>query len=1306
MDASPLGGKGPMSGLMRLIAGNPKPTKIAGFQVQTSVYGKPIPIVYGFTRLAGNLIHMPAQPVLKNTNQSKASRATKGAAGGEIYVAPIMIGLCEGPIQGIATVWRDKDGGVDFTTEYVGHEGWTISLGASAPAVWSFLSANYPLEAVPYQFLAWVANPSVPMPSGSLSQYSFMIEGFLRNFLAFSSQYASPADVIPDFLTAANYGAGFSSAQIGDLTQAQNYCAAAGLLFGPAVDEQKPGADWVNEFCEVGNLALVWSDGKLKLIPYGDVSLSGLGHTYTPNTTPIYDLTDADFLPPSGDLDPIQVTRSDPATAVNQVTVEYIDEISNFNVNTYTAQDQYAIQQYGVINLTLTLHSIHQGAVAQQVAQMRLQREQNVRNTYAFRLGWRFALLEPMDLVTLTDIGLGLNKTPVRITQITENGDESGFDVVAEEWPFGTASATLYATPNPLGGAANANVAPGSTNTPTIVEVPGPLKTSPLDLFIAASGGATWGGADVWISTDNVNFNKVGRIIGAAAMGTLTSTLPSTSTIWPTFDTGDTLAVDISASGRTLSSYSATDTTNLVPACYVDGEWVAFENATLTSPGHYNLTTLYRGLFNSAAASHGVGAKFFLVDASVARIPWPQGFTGQTLYVKLPAFNIYGAALEDIAAVASFSYTIGNDPTRFQNAIPQGTVALDQFGNWSVTFDLPTNAVSCKYIAQVGSFASDAAVIAGGTVANGTPVSLSGGPLGPGAELFVTIVPYSATGATGQVLPSAHLRSVTYQPNNALGAVTVGKDGTWSATIDLPQSAQSCRYAISTSALPSDASTAASGTIFTGAQLVLSGTLTPTQVVYITVVPFTGTGASGSALPASHFLSQAYVPGIAQGAVQIATDGTWSLVADLPQAAASAKYITSTSNFPSDAAVIAGGAGIGSSPIQITGGPLAVGQWVYITIVPYTGAGQTGQTLPSLHIQSSQYLPSVPQGTVSVSIDGSYFALIDLPPNAASYKFATSTVNFPSDATALANTAVNGSGAISITGTLAPASRIFITIIPFTGAAGTGTQLPTGHVSSDMFAPVNPQGTVSVGGNGGWSFTVDGPQGAQSCKWLASTSSYPSDASVTSGGTLVSPPGPLWTGTSASSFGALAFGQTVFVTIVPYTGASAGGVALPSIHLQGTYLTYTPSKTAYYSAAGFAPDYPNSSAAIYQASDGSMHPAISMGGGTLEDFSLTPALPNGVQITNVSFISYWSSGIPEGRVEVFFDRINGTTRTNLANALTSNVGWQTLSLSLNESTTGNSYRAHVQFQGPASTTEIAQAGVFITYTAADPSTTL
>ena len=63
-----------------------------------------------------------------------------------------------------------------------------------------------------------------------------------------------------------------------------------------------------------------------------------------------------------------------------------------------------------------------------------LQRRLYVRNTYKFKLGIRYALLEPMDIVLLTDSALGLGGAAVRITQIEE--DENGeLTVAAEEIP-------------------------------------------------------------------------------------------------------------------------------------------------------------------------------------------------------------------------------------------------------------------------------------------------------------------------------------------------------------------------------------------------------------------------------------------------------------------------------------------------------------------------------------------------------------------------------------------------------------------------------------------------------------------------------------------------------------------------------------------------------------------------------------------------------------------------------------------------------------------------------------------------------
>ncbi len=79
-------------------------------------------------------------------------------------------------------------------------------------------------------------------------------------------------------------------------------------------------------------------------------------------------------------------------------------------------------------------HEFTNSTSAQVSAQLQLQRKAYVRNTYKWKLGWRYSLLEPMDIVLLTDATLGLSGAAVRITQIDED-DNGELTVTAEEIP-------------------------------------------------------------------------------------------------------------------------------------------------------------------------------------------------------------------------------------------------------------------------------------------------------------------------------------------------------------------------------------------------------------------------------------------------------------------------------------------------------------------------------------------------------------------------------------------------------------------------------------------------------------------------------------------------------------------------------------------------------------------------------------------------------------------------------------------------------------------------------------------------------
>lgn len=759
------------------------PAAIAGFRVQTSLYGQPIPIVYGRARVAGNVIHLMDFLAVEVTDKTQHSKIlgfipnpAANAVTGYKYQAALALALCEGPIAGIGNVWKDKEGKVDFAAVFQTQQGWVLFTGTSVQAAWSYTTSNHADQAVPYQFTAYVANPLLELPNASLSNYSWEVKGFLPYGGPNSILDASPADIANDYLTNPNYGVGFPASKIASLTSWQDYCAAAGLFASPVIGEQRPARQHLEELLEISNTGAVWSDGRLKFVPYGDVNLTANARTFTANVTPLYDLTDNDFLSQGEGVPPVKVTRRDPADIPNVVTVEIEDRAYDYNPVPYKAEDQDQQLTYGVRPLpVLSLHAIKDAAVARNVAQYRLQREQNIRNTYDFRLGMKYSLLEPMDLVTLTDSGLGLARYPVRVVKLVELETDAGFAVTAEDWPFGTASTSLYGSQGANGFAPDTNSSPGLTTPVQILEPPTDLLSSSYDVWIAAAGGTQWGGCDIYLSFDNVSFTNVGRIGAKSAVGTTTAIL-NTAAQYPTLDAGNTLSVDISnAAGRTLRSASAAEFSSLISLCYVGGEWLAYNTATLTGTGRYNLTSLYRGLYGTSPGSRASASPFVFFDDAVFRLSVPGARAGQTMYFKFASFNTFGNAVQDLSGLSSVSFTPTRDPILEGNAVPQGTVSINPDGSGTISVDGPAWVQSYKYLTSTSAFPSDASVIAGGTIVNGrqVDVAVGAGTLTLGQTIYATFVPYRGTGATFYTGNSIRARG-TYQDFSATKTVYFG----------------------------------------------------------------------------------------------------------------------------------------------------------------------------------------------------------------------------------------------------------------------------------------------------------------------------------------------------------------------------------------------------------------------------------------------------------------------------------------------------------------------------------------------------
>src|SRR5262249_50062395 len=158
---------------------------------------------------------------------------------------------------------------------------------------------------------------------------------------------------------------------------------------------------------------------------------------------PEYDLGDDDFVLTGSNTDPVRLVRKRPADKVNSIKLECLDRGNSYNPAVVEAKDQAAIDAFGLRQAPSKQSHLFADLTAGRLsAQLQLGR-QAIQNVYQFTLDQRYIRLDPMDIVTLTDSGLGLDRQWVLITEITAQ-DDGTLDLVAEEYLSGTGSAPAY----------------------------------------------------------------------------------------------------------------------------------------------------------------------------------------------------------------------------------------------------------------------------------------------------------------------------------------------------------------------------------------------------------------------------------------------------------------------------------------------------------------------------------------------------------------------------------------------------------------------------------------------------------------------------------------------------------------------------------------------------------------------------------------------------------------------------------------------------------------------------------------------
>lgn len=565
--------------------------------------------------------------------------------------------------------------GVSTSLQFILFEG---ELGQSP---WSLLTSKFPGAELGYSGIAYVAYGPMDMGySAQIQQNTFEVQ--TPDAWGGGIPDCSPVRCILQVLTNKVWGLGagkipfpvsaidtetWGTPVIGALrtdSTATSWFAANGFFITPVMDRQETASSVISRWLEAGACRAFMSEGLLKLVGLGDVSTAGNGATWIAPSEAAFDLNDDDFIPAEDGEDTVKVSCSAWHDAYNVVQVQWSNRQNQYAPEITPESDQAAINRYGsriedpqdwdfITNLT----------AAKFAASMRVQQNVYTRNTYEFTLSHRHAEREPMDVGYITtsspwstDPNTGLQRVPVRITKIVDDGDTGKLTVTAEDYVFGTNQPKDFPKSLSAGLAQNLFADPGDT-TAIVFEAPDRLATfKGNQIWIGATGASSqWGSCVVHASEDGDTYKPIATVTSRARLGTLDSTLPTGTDP----DTTHTVVANLVPNAATLDAGTTADADSGNTLCYVDGEIIAYSACAISGADQYTMGTYTRrGQMGTTPAAHSAGASFLRLDDAVIKYTYDPSWAGKPLYLKFQSKNAYGNSAQDLSELTPVVFTV------------------------------------------------------------------------------------------------------------------------------------------------------------------------------------------------------------------------------------------------------------------------------------------------------------------------------------------------------------------------------------------------------------------------------------------------------------------------------------------------------------------------------------------------------------------------------------------------------------------------------------------------------------------------
>lgn len=634
--------------------------KISSFQSTTCDFGTPLPLIYGTAKRSPNLINFQdftAQEIVTTQKTGKKSSSTSIDYKYFVYVE---LALCEGGREAennnisINKIWvgdQQYDSLAAFNAD-TNNQGSPLYLVNGDPdsetdgEPTTYMQTNHPEIAVGYSRMAYLQGYIfLGENSASMPSFSFELNGELR--LTGDGVDANPADVIIDLMRQIDLD---QYADAASFENYRSYCRGAGLYVSTpdeAFKDQKKCQECIKELLTITNAYLNWSVDRFKIVPRDDRARG----SWQPNTTVCYDLTPNEMGKQDGGAC-VLYERKDSSEIYNRFGVTFTNRDNNYETETVFYEDAGDVALHGARTASdFPAKWLHTTERAVKVAEMQARINRTEYIKYKFKLPWSFALLEPGDLVTLTDPVVGLDHQLVMIDSVQE--ENSGVLVVTALRREATAETPTYQIPEHSYNIVRYDEDPGNVRTPLMIIPPSDLVTSSsgLELWIALQGlSADWGGCGVYASTKDGSYQLYGEHNRTSKCGyILTAMTASSTTVDVHFTNLNTVEI---------LEGSASDAENCLTDIWVNGECMAYTGSTLIGVNEYRLTGLQRGRYGTTAAAHAINDGFALLDGDLFCIQLTRNLLGKTLFLKFPSFNTFKNKYQNINNLDYYNHVV------------------------------------------------------------------------------------------------------------------------------------------------------------------------------------------------------------------------------------------------------------------------------------------------------------------------------------------------------------------------------------------------------------------------------------------------------------------------------------------------------------------------------------------------------------------------------------------------------------------------------------------------------------------------